>query len=46
LPIGKWTNEYKEFLEKNDSSNNGYINESLDDGDEHKIKINIFMAEQ
>lgn len=46
LPIMKWTNEYKEFLEKNESQNNGYINEFFDDGDEHKIKINIFIAEQ
>jgi len=46
LPVGKWTNDYKEFLEKNESTNNGHISEFRDDGDEQKVKINIFMAEQ
>jgi len=42
LPIGKWTNDYKtDFLDVNLSIKGGHVEEYFDDGDEHRIKIEV-----
>jgi len=42
LPIGRWTNDYKnEFLENNLSSKGGHVEDFFDDGDEHRVKLEI-----
>lgn len=42
LPINKWTNDYKaDFLDINLSLKGGHIEDQFDDGDEHKIKIEV-----
>lgn len=42
LPINKWTNDYKnDFLETNLTIKGGHIEDFFDDGDEHKIRLEI-----
>lgn len=42
LPVGKWTNDQKgEFLENNLTEKGGHLVEYFDDGDEHRVKLEI-----
>lgn len=44
LPINKWTNDYKsDFLDTNLTVKGGHVEDFFDDGDEHKIKLEIHM---
>lgn len=42
LPINRWTNDFKnDFLDTNLTVKGGHVEDYFDDGDEHRIKIEI-----